>query len=201
MSKTITITFADDQHDSFKAAYLTTGAMADVKTGRAYPTLGEAFTGEFVRGISRWFVGPVPTSSATIAQTALLSATIDLTAAINPTLPTAIEFTITSTTPASFAHGTTTTHTCTVTLALTPNPSWAGTVTFSAQCLSYDTSSPPVPFNITATFSPTTRTTAGNTTATVQVDASVPAGAYDFILIGTDGNGDSNGARVVITVT
>ncbi len=189
MSKIITSTIPDTAMTSFITAFNTTGAMY-LSPGVPYNDVVQAFHGEIItKGLTQW-IQRFPDSATATAITLAASSAASATALTRPVTTGNIEFTITTTNPASIANGST--GTCTVTLTLAPNPSWTGTVTFSLPTNSQ---------GITATFSPTTRTTAGTTTATITVPSGVTPGTYNYVIIGTDGFGIQNSAVVNVTTT
>lgn len=173
----------------FVTAYNTNGAMYK-SPGVKYASLTEAFLAEIVtKGLAVW-IARFPDATTLSLQAAAQSASLAQIAAYNPQVPGAIEFTITSTNPPAIPDGSS--DVCTTTLTLSPNPSWTGTVTFSFVDLSGN--------GITGVFSPTTRTTAGNTTCTVSVPSLVATGSYDCAIVGTDTNGISDEAIISVSV-
>lgn len=178
----VTVTFSDDQFAS----------ILDLMTkvyGSQYPNTNQGIAAKISQGLLTEAQNYSPSASVQGAIAAAASADLIKANAITPTLPAFAGFSL-SAAGVSIAAGSS----GTVTLTATLLGAFAGTITFGYAA----------PTGITATFSPTTRTSTGTTTVTVSVTSGTAPNAYTLALFGTSpigSNSLSNVTLVTVTVT
>jgi hypothetical protein len=194
--------------DVLTALISTVNAQAiNPNTQAAFTSVSEYITWA-LQTLSQDALSRYPSSSVTSARSSMASAHTALMAALNPK-PTVVgaEFSLTAGTPAYspsaigiLSSGGTVTTTITVAFI---NGSYSGTITFSCVPLPGNASSVAAPTNITAAFSPTSRTSAGTTTLTLTITGSglLTAGVYSYAIVGTDGTGLSNSCQLDLTMS